>query len=243
MTTQEKNTIIDWATVGVIISWATFWLFLLSPFGLLAWLAILVYLIIKKKVPKWYLILSAWFIVPLFAFLFSTFQYFSGTACLLSIGGPKLFYGIDRETRVESVSSGCIPIGFELFVFPANNTAIRLWTNLLGFQKGSYKGFFPTEDEAVKIIESADTINVQEHGQFLRFLSDRQNIELDASNIERLQSFEHYKNPLTKVIGKTINQECFVFQCLDTTTEERKTIYLVDIKQNKLLQTYFNSYY
>jgi hypothetical protein len=48
MTTQEKTTIIDWATVGVIISWATFWLFLLSPFGLLAWLAILVYLIIKK---------------------------------------------------------------------------------------------------------------------------------------------------------------------------------------------------
>jgi hypothetical protein len=163
MTTEKpaNNRTKTWTTAGIIISWATFWMFLLSPFGLLAWIGILIYLIVKKSKLKWYFILSAWLFVPSCNFLTGTVRYFTGTATLQGVGGPQTFHGIDRETRVSSGSSGCIFVGFEPFVFPANNAAVRLWTNLFGFQRGSYKGAFPTEEEAQEIIKSADTIIVK----------------------------------------------------------------------------------
>ncbi len=171
----------NWATAGILISWATFWLFLLSPIGFLAWIGILGYLLFKKSKLRWYVFLSAWLVVPSCNFLTGTARYFTGTASLQGVGGPQTFHGIDRETRVVSTSSGCIFLGFEPFVFPANNAAVRLWTNLFGFQRGSYKGVFPTEEEAQEIMKSADTIFVNHSENFLQFNLAGQNVKIDTS--------------------------------------------------------------
>jgi hypothetical protein len=231
---REKN----WATAGIIISWATFWMFLFLPFGLLAWIGILIYLIVKKSKLKLYFILSAWLFVPSCSFLKGTIRYATGTASLQSVGGPETFHGIDSETRVVSTSSGCIFVGFEPFVFPANNTAVRLWTNLFGFQKGSYKGAFPTEEEAQEIIKSADTLIVNRTDNFLQFNTSGQTVNVDTSGFYRYRS---YSSEFDKVVGKTIKNECFIFQRLDNKDkEERKAIYIVDINKSKLLKTYFD---
>ena len=169
-----------------------------------------------------------------------TVRYFTGTASIQGVGGPETFHGIDRETRVVSTSSGCIFVGFEPFVFPANNAAVRLWTNLFGFQRGSYNGAFPTEEEAQEIIKSADTIIVKHTDNFLQFSTAGQIVKVDTSDF---YSYRSSSNSFDKVIGKTIKNECFIFQRIDNKEqEERKAIYLIDISKNKLLKTYFDYY-
>ena len=227
-----------WTPAGIIISWATFWMFLFSPFGLLAWIGILIYLIVKKSKLKWYLILSAWLFVPCCSFLTGTARYLTGTASIQGVGGPETFHGIDSETRVVSTSSGCIFIGYELFVFPANNAAVRLWTNLFGFQRGSYSGVFPSEEEALEIIKSADTIVVNHSDNFFQFNAVGQSIRVDTSDF---YSYRSSVSPFDKVIGKTLKNECFIFKRIGN-KDERKTIYIVDIIEGKLLNAYFDHY-
>ncbi len=242
MTTEQptNNKAKYWTTTGIIISWVTFWFFLFSPFGLLAWIGILIYLIVKKSKLKWYFILSAWLFVPGCSFLTGTIRYATGTASLESIGGPKTFHGIDRDTRVVSTSSGCIFVGFEPFVFPANNAAVRLWTNLFGFQRGSYKGVFPTEEEAQEIIKSADTIIAKHTDNFLQFNTAGQLVKVDTADF---YSYCNSSSEFKKVVGKTIKNECFVFQSLDNNDEEvSNPIYIVDVNKHKLLKTYFYHY-
>jgi len=231
--TKTKN----WATAGIIISWTTFWMFLLLPFGLIAWIAILVYLIIKKANLSKYIIFSAWLFVPSCTFIKETVHYFTGAAALRSIGGPTTYHGIDRETRVPLRSSGCIVIGYEPFVFQANNFAVNLWTSSFGFQKGSYTGAFPTEEEAREIINSADTISVNHVGKLLQFDTKKQIIEVDTTSFYiHLSSSKE----LNLAVGKTIKDECFIFKRLtDNKQEASKEIYIVDINNKRLLTTYY----
>ncbi len=235
----KNNRTKTWTIIGIIVSWTTFWMFLFSPFGLLVWIGILIYLIIKRSKLKWYFMLSAWLFVPSCSFLVGTVQYAIGTASIQSIGGPRIFYGIDKETRVVSVSSGCIFVGFEPFVFLANNAAVRLWTNLFGYQRGSYKGVFPTEDEAQEIIKSADTIIVKYNDNFLQFNYSGQIVKVDTSDFNY---YRKHSNDFDTVVGKTINHECFVFQQFSSQDQERrrKQIFIVDISKNKLLKMYFD---
>lgn len=223
-----------------MISWLTFWIIFISPFGLLAWFGILIYLIYKKSKLKWYLILSAWLFVPGCYFLKGTAHYFKGNAYLLDIGAPRRYHGIDRDTRVVSTSSSCFLFGFEWFVFPANNAAVIFWTNLLGYQRGAYKGVFPTEEEAQEIIDSADTIMVIHTDNFLEFHTAEQTVKMDSSYF---YSHRSSSSTINKVVGKTINNECFIFQRLCNSDDAvRKPIYVVDISKNKLLTTYFDYY-
>jgi hypothetical protein len=242
MTTQQltDRRIKFWGIAGITISWITFWIFLFSPFGLVIWIAILIYLIVKKSRLWLYLIFSAWIFVPSFSFLSGTVRYFSGTAFLQGVGGPMTYHGIDRETRVRSVSSGCIFVGFEPFVFPPNNAAIRLWTNLFGYQTGAYSGVFPTENEAKEIIESGDKIIASQIGKYYQFTSHDQLVRVETSDFRRLR---YSKASIDTVVGKVINNECFVFQQIGVNEiDEKKPIYLVDINRGKLLNQYFGYY-
>jgi hypothetical protein len=242
MTTEQQtnNKTKNWAIAGIIISWITFWMFLFSPFGLLAWIGILIYLIGKKSKLKLYFILSAWLFVPSCSFLTGTVRYATGNASLQGLGGPRTYHGIDRDTRVVSTSSGCIFVGYEPFVFPANNLAVELWTNLFGFQRGSYKGSFPTEEEAQSIIKSADTIVVERTGKYLEFKMANQIVKFDTSDLYRSH---HSTISSDTVIGKIIKNECFIFQQVDRKEKDNgneKTIFVVDIAKNKLLTSYFD---
>jgi hypothetical protein len=156
------------------------------------------------------------------------------------VGGPETNHGIDRETRVPSYSSGCIFVGYEPFVFPANNRAVRFWTNIFGYQKGTYNGFSPTEEEVKELIKTSDTIHVQRLDNYYQFITNKETIRIDTNElyIER-----YYGEVFDAVIGKNINNECFVFQIPDAViADSRRTIYVVDIQNRKLLQKYFNHY-
>jgi hypothetical protein len=241
MTTDQKvkSKVKSWAIAGLIISWATFWMFLLSPFGFIAWVAILIYLIVKKSHLKWYIIFSAWLFVPSCNFLKGSASYFTGTASLQGVGGPETYHGVDRETRVASTSSGCIFVGFEPFVFPANNAAIRFWTNLFGYQRGAYAGTFPTEEEAKALMKNAAIIDVKQQDGYYEFAITEAAVRLDTSDFYR---YDYQTGPLGKVAGKMVSKECFLFQRLDSTDSGDKATYLVDIKNKKLLTRYFENY-
>lgn len=228
-----------WAIAGTLISWATFWMFLFSPFGFIAWIGILIYLVLRRSHLKWYIIFSAWLFVPSFNFLVGTFHYITGTASLKSVGGPETYHGIDRETRVPSRSSGCIFVGFEPFVFPANNAAIRLWTNVFGYQRGAYAGRYPTDIEALEIIEESDTINVRRLENYYEFSTNDLSVRLDTLDFYR---YRYYGEPLDKVIGKKVDNDCFLFQQLGLAENVKKVVYVVDIKNSRLLTQYLDYY-
>lgn len=224
-----------WMTVGIIISWITFWMFLSMPFGLIAWLVILIYLAIREVRLKWYLLLSAWVFVPGCNFLTGSFRYFTGTASLHGVGGPETYHGIDIETRAPIRTSGCIVLGFEPFVFVANNTAVRLWSNLFGYQRGSYTGILPTHEEALEIIKTADTLCVVKKDSYYQFNIQDNTILLDTSEFRKF----HYKNPIHGVVvGKVLQNECLLIQLLNKDTPYYEGIYLADIKDKKVLRKY-----
>ena len=226
----------NFAIAGLIISWTTIWMFLFSPFGIAAWISILIYLIIKRSHLKWYIIFSAWVFVPGCNFFTGTVHYFTGTASLRGVGGPEIYHGIDRETRVPSTSSGCIFLGFEPFVFPANNSAVKLWTNIFGFQQGAYTGIYPTQEEAEEILKSADTVSVMQLDAYYEFVINDISVRLDKLGLGR---FHDAGESTDKVIGKMVNNECFIFQRFDIVGNVDKVIYLADIKNRRLLTKYF----
>jgi len=144
------------------------------------------------------------------------------------------YFGIDRATRAASTSSGCIVIGFEPFVFPANNAAIIFLTHLFGYQRGAYPGVFPTHVEAKEIIKTADTVTAVQTDKYYQFNTANQIVSVDTSDFYR---FGYSFTPLEKVVGKIINNECFIFRQSDSKDNENG-LYLVDIKKSKLLFQY-----
>lgn len=224
-----------WAIAGVLISWLFFWMFLLSPFGFIIWFGILVFLIVKKSLLKRYILLSAWVLVPTLSFISGTFDYFTGKAILKSVGGPNTYHYIDKDTRVESESSGCIVLGYEFFVFPANNLAVKTCTNLFGYQKGSYSGIFPSKDEAKKLIYKADTIKITHHKNYFEFVLNNKNIRLNT-NIPYSDRIN--LKAVDKVIGVNVKNECFVFKPIDKSNTSQSSIYLLDIKDKRLIMKY-----
>lgn len=225
-----------WTIVGIILSWLTIWIFILSPIGLAVWVGILLYLVVNKANLKGYLLLSAWIFIPCFNFLTGTMHYFRGTATLKSIGGPNTYHGIDRETRVPDTSSGCIVVGYEPFVFSANNFAVRTWTNLLGYQRGAYTGSFPTKDEAKRILENGDTITVERRDRFFQFTTRNRMVKLDTTSLDK---FYFHQPKFDKIIGDIVDGECFVFQQIGVDeTRFEKMIFLVDIKKDWVITQY-----
>jgi hypothetical protein len=223
------------ATIGIIISWVTFWLFLISPIGLLAWIGILVYLIYKRSPLKWYFLLSAWLFVPACSFVKGTVHYATGTAFLQGIGGPPRFVGIDRDTRLNSTSSGCIVLGFEPFVFPANNAAVKLCTNVFGYQRGAYTGAFPSQEEALDILKNSDTIIPKLNARYLEFKLAGNMVRIDTN------AYTYKAADLDTVIGTAVKNECFVFRPVEHNEDVRYSpIYLIDIRKNELIKSYFD---
>lgn len=235
--TQNKNSSTTEAMtiIGIIISWFTFWIFLLSPFGLLAWILILLFLLYKRTRVKRYILLSAWVSVPILSFIVGTYSYFNGTAELKGIGGPNLYHGIDKETRLSSFSSGCIFIGFEPFIYISNNSAVRLCTKLFGFQKGAYKGYFPTVEEASNISIKGDTIDVNHVNNYLQFRIRDKTVLLDTSDLKlyRINSFD-----FNQVKATVINNECLIAQNISETYDKRHRYIIVDIEKERLIQVY-----
>jgi hypothetical protein len=224
--------------IGIVVSWVTFWIFVLSPFGFVVWLGIFTYLIVKRAELRWYLFISAWLLVPSFNFLTGTIHYFTGTATLKGVGGPTTYHGIDRETRIPVTTSGCIVVGYEPLVFSTNNLAVKFWTNLLGYQRGSYTGSYPSKDEAKEILLQGDTIVVKREDRFFEFEAGHKMVKLDTAAFRK---FLYWVPRLDKVKGEIVDEDCFVFYGIDNDESEfDRMIFLVDIKNEGLITQYFD---
>ena len=236
MTRKADNKAKAWAKTGVLISWTTFWLFLLLSFGILLWTGICFYLF-NKKVSLWkYVLLSAWVFVPSCSFVTGSFNYFTGSATLKGVGSPQLYHGTDRETRAAVTTSGCISVGCVPFVNKGNTVAVALWTTLFSYKRGAYAGVYPTEAEAKKLLQTADTISVTRAGNFFRFHAGDQEVKLDTLD---LSAFYYEAAPIDKVIGKVLNEECFLFRPTVTSPEFDKIgIFLLDINLRRVLAHY-----
>ena len=226
----------SWANTGIMLSWSTFWFFLLMPIGLMAWVGILIHLIGKKVNLKRYLLLSAWIFVPGCSFVTGSIGYFTGSAALGGIGGPQTFHGIDIETRAAVTTSGCIVLGFEPFVNTGNNLAVAFWTSLLGYQRGAYSGVYPTEEEAVTVLTTADTLTVYRIESYYQFNTAGKTVKIDSLVLD---NFYYATEPLNKVVGKVLNDECFIFQPVrESEKGSNSSIYLLDIKESRILNRY-----
>ena len=134
----------------------------------------LIILLIFKVKFKWYqIVLSAWIIVPTFSFLLGTKDYFTGQAAFIyeNANVDREFFNLDKEYRVWRSMKGLGGIPFILYL--PNNWAIKLSTNLFGYQKGVYTGvLYPDRNEAWEMVENGinktDELylskNINEHG-------------------------------------------------------------------------------
>lgn len=228
---------------GIVVSWLTIWVFFLSPIGLIIWIGILAYILFKKSGVKWYLLLSSWFAIPFFSFSIATADYITGKGTLMYMGMPG-FTNLDRETRIKSIGSGCVPVGYEPFVFFPNNFALRLWTKIFGYQTGTYCGVYPTVKEAREIIINGDTVEVTKHLNYHRFNVDNFIINLDTNEYNGLSRGSSSVN-FDYIVAKSVNNECIVFQSLlpDTNNFETiETIFLLDIKTQNIFARFIEYY-
>lgn len=222
---------------AIITSWVTFFVDLLNIFGLIIWISIIVYLIIKTDKKKLYtLILSAYFIIPFYNFLKGTNDYFHGNATYESYGKPSdEFWNLDPKTRLWRSTSGCIVDGFEIFTQSPNNIAINFWTNIFGSQPNVYKGYYPTSEEVDTLLNTTTTIIKikTKNDNEIYFNLGNKNYKL---TVEHLQSFNYLeKCDSAKVL--IIKNQCLVFRILgDTMTTQ--TI-LADNETGKVFAKYY----
>jgi hypothetical protein len=87
--------------------------------------------------------------VSAFSLMEGASGYLSGTAAIRGVGYPGPEYGnLDPEYRVYRPTSGCLVMGTEILTHVPNNVAIALLTKVFGPMRGTYRGPYPSRDEA-----------------------------------------------------------------------------------------------
>ena len=149
--------------ICIFLSWITLPLFM--PFGLFVfiWVIILfVLLMVRRSFQKAMILLfgSSYIVVPVFYVILGTISYFEGTAEIRFVGYPSLeSRNLDRETRCYKRSSGCSVTGAEFFTHIPNNLTVRTLARIFGPMKGAYTGYYPTNEESLKMLEGKDAVN------------------------------------------------------------------------------------
>jgi len=173
---KELRWIKFWFWAALISSWFTFIVIFTLPLGLLFWLTSLIILFIRKSKLKWYLIaFSAWTAIPAITFLSGIKDYFLGDAHFRYVGLPTSeFYNLDRDYRVWNSTSGCMVFGFEPLTHIPNNWAVATCTNVFGYQRGVYRGVYPTKAEAAEILG--------QHGLLVNFSDNNGRFQFQLNN-------------------------------------------------------------
>ncbi|MEW4453521.1 hypothetical protein AB1L30_12675 [Bremerella sp. JC817] len=204
-----------WPKVLAVIvgNWSVFALGIVSGLMIPITLVGLTYLLRRRKV-----VLAVAILIltpPTLQAMLTTSQYFEGTARLHHLGLRRQEFGtLDRHTRCEHVSLGCIPSGREWILVPTNNITLKVLTAVLGPMAGAYSGPYPTLEEAQQALEAADGLKYKDV-KTGRFIVDGQDVLLDTEVGRHLVSelFEyryHYPDPAPRPIKATFYQQ----QCL-----------------------------
>ena len=99
----------------------------------------------------WLWNLAALLLLPsAFAFCWGSCCYWLGCARLHGMGLHRNFIGIgaDPELRVQHTTGGCLVSGGEWLVTAPNNFGIYIHTKAFGYMRGTYRGPWPTVEEA-----------------------------------------------------------------------------------------------
>jgi hypothetical protein len=234
--TRHKRTVQTVFCIAVISSWLTF----LFPFsilwGLLCWIAALVYLFFKRTKLKWYLLLvSSWTLIPTWNFISGSKDYFQGQAAIETFGMPDgEFYNLDPDLRVWNATSGCVVMGTEPFIQVPNNLAVRFWTALLGTQKGVYKGAYPTKQQAKDLMSKGEQVNLSKRADTFLLSYRNQSLCLQSDNYEDLNVLQE------TITGKAfvLNNECLLMETTADTT--KRVILLADKSNGKIFARYYD---
>lgn len=236
--------------VGLFVSWQAFhysidFLFRNTSFtwfirydtALCIWIATVVILFLLKSKLKWVvLVFSSFVVVPIYWFCSGSIDYFNGRAAFQGVGMMMPGYdNLDEEYRVWYAPSSCLVEGNEFYTHSPNNTAIKFWTKLLGYQKGVFRGKYPTEEEVFFFFEknsqsvqfTIDTIG------FNTFIGKKQ-VKL---KYQKEYEYEFYKIFLRTNTARIalLNNEVILFQL---NQRGYGAIYLADATTGKIFAEY-----
>jgi hypothetical protein len=237
--TMKKNKLIYdvWFLSALISSWVGMIFFVLGgPMLLLFWLAALVILFVRRRILAWLLLLlSAWTLVPVISFVHATKDYFQGHAQFWYVGLMKRDgNNLDRAYRVGHSSSGCILLGYELFTHPVNNFTVCCWTRMMGVQKGAYRGFYPDEATALRLVDSG--------GRRVEISAVRSNgfiftMEGHDYLVDELQSNEHRNDvSFSQARAVNLNNELII---LHVCMGDERLIYLIRADTDEVIAKYY----
>jgi hypothetical protein len=226
--------------IALISSWLTFifpfYFIFVTPITFTIWAVILAMLFVRESKLRWYLIaLSAWTVIPGFNFFTGTKDYFIGHASLEFVGlpGPE-FYNLDKDYRLHISTSGCIESGFEPLTQWPNNGAVKLWTNLLGYQRDVYHGVYPDKNEAEKILalngREVDILKLEPSFSFTLNNKVHTIIRQKKWNAQKIDGCKTAKVAL-------VNNELVIMKPVFCT--DLPVIYLADNKSGEIFATYY----
>ncbi len=229
----KDSEILKW---GIGISWLTSW-FLIIPISIVAIIVTIYKLSIRKsKLTKYAILLSPFFVLPIFNIGMGITDYSNGTAKIKSIGYPAPeFANINHEYRIENKSLGCTVTGTEYLTAFRYNETVKFLIKKFGYQKNSYIGIMPTKEEAKEFLSNGEyQIGKIELGEDekIKIVNNSEIFQIDLKEQHGLvrktiKESEVNSNPKLKRIDN-----CLISQI------NNNWIYLIELKKNRVIAQY-----
>lgn len=139
----------------VVVGLGGMWFGPSTPLGvsvLVGFGAAIVLMTKRRHIPVVLLLLASPFSILLGA---GAVQYAMGRAKLMSVGKPEVeTFNLDTWSRCPRSTTGCFTTGGEWVFQLPYNTGVMLLTALFGPMPGTYRGPYPSRDEAVALLET-----------------------------------------------------------------------------------------
>lgn len=151
------------------------------------------------------------------SFIQGSVDYFNGEARLRHSGLPgTTFFNLDPELRCGRSTYGCIVSGGEWVTQLPYNSAVRLFTACFGWMPNTYKGPFPTEDEAKTALASGVAVSAGDLRND-RLVIDGVHIKLDngvgAELLEGLRYTDNsFDNKPPEITAAIWQQDCILLR-------------------------------
>ncbi|SHH96778.1 hypothetical protein SAMN04488109_6313 [Chryseolinea serpens] len=225
--------------IALYCSWPAFLFFEIGGYVVaIFWVAVFVLLIRQDRRKAWRLLFfSPWIIIPLFHFTAGTIGYFSGTAALGGVGYPGPgFFNLDRQYRAWHSTSGCVQYGNEPLTDGPRNAAIYLWTNLCGYQRDVYQGYYPDERKTQQLLnQQGKMVDVHQTERGIDFLLDGKKYQIRNQDHRAMPLPDSCRSGRVVVVG----DELLIFKS-DTSPIQT---YLADHKTGLIFACYWGSFF
>lgn len=165
-------------------------------------------------------------------------DYFQGKAEIKAFGYPSAqFANIDKQHRLGIKSEGCSISGTPLLGAKIYNRTVKKLVSKFGFQKGSYEGLLPSEEEARRILRDSSISQIG----FCELQADGFIALSDHSNIYTISLEEQHGLIRNSILNSKVavypkvarlEDDCVVSQL------NEYWIYVMDIRENRFVAQY-----